>query len=95
VSDVSLTLLQIWNIEVFLESTNVALACNKTKTFLLPETDNTRHSKIAIDWLLLAKEGKTILHGRKGKERQLSELPDIRVDGLCDDTRTVYGFIGC
>ena len=94
-SDVSLTLLQIGNVEVFLKSMNIALACNKTKTFLQPDTDKRRHSKTAIAWLLLAKEGKMILHGRNGKERQLPERPDICVDGLCEVTRTVYVFVGC
>jgi G:T-mismatch repair DNA endonuclease (very short patch repair protein) len=41
------------------------------------------------------KEGKRILHGRNGKERQLPELPDLRVEGLCEVTRTVYEFNGC
>jgi len=34
------------------------------------------------------KEGKKILHGRKGKERQLPELLDMHVVGLCEDTCT-------
>jgi G:T-mismatch repair DNA endonuclease (very short patch repair protein) len=41
------------------------------------------------------KEDKRILHGRNGKEHQLPELPDIHVDDLCEETRTVYEFNGC
>lgn len=41
------------------------------------------------------KEGKRIPHRRNGKERQLPELPDISVDGLCEETRTLYEFNGC
>lgn len=37
--------------------------------------DNRKHSKKAIDWLLL-EEGKRILHGRNGKERH---CPNCRV----------------
>jgi len=40
------------------------------------------------------KEGIKILHGRNGKERGLPELLGIRVDGLCEETRTVDGFNG-
>jgi G:T-mismatch repair DNA endonuclease (very short patch repair protein)/uncharacterized Zn-finger protein len=60
-------------------------------------TDNRRQSKKAIAWLMLEekKGGKRILHGRNGKERQLPELPDIRVDGLCEETRIVYEFNSC
>jgi hypothetical protein len=60
-------------------------------------TDNRRMSKKAMAWLKLEerKEGKRILHGSNGKERELPELPVIRVDGLCEETRTVYEFMGC
>jgi hypothetical protein len=40
------------------------------------------------------KEGKRILHGRNGKERRLPELPNIHVDGFCEETRTVNEFNG-
>jgi len=38
--------------------------------------------------------GKRIPHGRNGKERRLPELQNIRVDGLCEETRTVFEFNG-
>jgi G:T-mismatch repair DNA endonuclease (very short patch repair protein) len=52
---------------------------------------------MALAWLMLEekKEGTRILHGRNGKECQLPEQPDIHVDGLCEETRTVYEFNGC
>jgi hypothetical protein len=34
------------------------------------------------------------MHGRNGKEPHLPEVPDTRVDGLCEETRTVYEFNG-
>jgi G:T-mismatch repair DNA endonuclease (very short patch repair protein) len=40
-------------------------------------------------------QGKRIMLGRNGKEHHLPELPDIRVDGFCEETRTVYEFNGC
>jgi G:T-mismatch repair DNA endonuclease (very short patch repair protein) len=87
----------------------IASACNKVfrKKFLQPDriglipvggyTDNRSQSKKAIAWLLLEekKEGKGILHGWNGKERRFPELPNIHVDGLCEETRTVYEFNGC
>jgi len=94
---------------VFLESMTIASACNKVfrKTFLLPDRigtipiggyiDSRKQSRKTIAWLLLEERrtGKKILHGRKGKERQLPELPNIHVDGLCEETRTVFDFNGC
>jgi len=101
--------LQIGNMEVILESVTIASACNKTfrKKFLEPErmgiipfgvyTDNRKQSKKAIAWLMLEEknEGKRILHERNFKEHQLPEQSDKRVDGLCEETRTVYEFNGC
>jgi hypothetical protein len=101
--------LQIGNVDVFLESMTIASACNKVfrKKFLLPDwigiiptggyTDNRKQSKKAIAWLMLEewKEGKRILHGRNGKECRLPEVPDIRVYGVCEETRNVYEFNGC
>jgi hypothetical protein len=40
------------------------------------------------------KEGKRIVHWRNRNERQLPELPDICVVGLCEKSRTVYEFSG-
>jgi len=88
---------------------NIASACNKVfrKKFLQPDRiglipvgsyiGNIRQSKKAIAWLLLQERriGKRILHGRNGKERRLPELPNISVDGLCEETRTVFEFNGC
>jgi hypothetical protein len=87
----------------------ISSSCNKTfrKKFLQPDrigvistggyTDFRKQSKKAIAWLMLVerKEGIKILHGRNGKERGLSELPGIRVDGICEETRTMYDFNGC
>jgi hypothetical protein len=39
-------------------------------------------------------EGKRILYERNVKESQLPELSDKRVEGLCEETRTVYEFSG-
>ena len=52
------------------------------KTGIIPVggyTDNRKQSKKATAWLMLEgrKEGLGILQGRKGKERQLPELPDM------------------
>ena len=101
--------LQIANVEVFLKSVTIASACNKLfrKKFFLHDrigiipiggyTDNRKQSGKAIAWLLLEERrtGKKFLHGRNGKERQLPELPNIRVDGFSEATRAVYEFNGC
>jgi G:T-mismatch repair DNA endonuclease (very short patch repair protein) len=87
----------------------IASACNKVfrKKCLQPDriglipvggyTDNRKQSKKAIAWVFKEekKRGKRILHGRNGKERQLPELPGVRVDGLCEETHTVFEFNLC
>jgi hypothetical protein len=89
--------------EVFLENITIASAFKKSfrKKFLQPYrigcyTDNRKQSKKAIACLMIEekKKGKRILHGRKGTERQLAEMPDLRVDGLCKETRTSNEFNG-
>jgi hypothetical protein len=45
--------------------------------------------------ILEEKEEKRIMHGRNGKERQLPELPGIRVDSFCEEMLIVYEFLGC
>lgn len=44
---------------------------------------------------MLEEEGKTILWRRKGKERQLPDLPDINVVGHCKEMSTAYEYNGC
>jgi G:T-mismatch repair DNA endonuclease (very short patch repair protein) len=31
----------------------------------------------------------------RGRGYALPELPELRVDGYCEETRTVYEFVGC
>ena len=87
----------------------IASACNEVfrKKFLQSDriglipvggyTENRRQSKKAIACLLLLERrtGKGILHGINGKECRLPEQPNIRVDGFCEETRTVSEFNGC
>jgi hypothetical protein len=86
----------------------IASACNEVfgKKFFQPDriglihvgdyTGNRKQSKKTIALLLLEekKEGKRILRGRNGKARRQPALPDIRVEGLCEETRTVYELNG-
>ena len=100
----------IGNIEVFLESLSIASACNKMfrKNFLKPDTigiippvrytDGRMQSRKAMMWLVYEQnsEGnRRIRHGRNGKEYRLPELPNYSVDGFCEETGTVYEFMGC
>ena len=41
------------------------------------------------------RRGLKILHGRNGREYRQPELPHFSVDGFCQETRTVYEFLGC
>jgi hypothetical protein len=87
--------LAIGNIEVFLEATSIASACNKVlrKLFLKPDTigltptggysGNVNYSKKAIMWLIDKEQsdGCKITHGRNGREYRLPEQPHQSVDG--------------
>ena len=97
------------NIEVFLESVSIASACNKVfrRNFLKPDTigiiprcgytDGRMQSKKALMWLVHEQntQGLRIRHGRNGKEYRLAELRNYSVDGFCEETKTVYEFMGC
>ncbi|GFG33651.1 hypothetical protein Cfor_01531 [Coptotermes formosanus] len=83
--------LEIGNMEMFVEAVTIASACNKVfrKRFLKPNTIG-----------LIPSGGQqtdacSIRHGRNGREYRLPELPHLKVDGYCEETRTVYEFNGC
>jgi len=89
--------MEIGNIEVFLESLTIALACNKVlrKIFLKPETivliptggysANNKYSKKTPMRLLQMEQtdGCQIQHARNGSEYRIPELPHYSVDGYC------------
>ncbi len=100
--------MQIGNIGVFLETITIASAENKVlrKQFLKPNTigliptggysGNVNYSK-ALMWLVYREqtEGCRVRYERNGREYRLPELPHLRVDGFCAETRMVYEFCGC
>jgi hypothetical protein len=99
--------LHIGHVDDFLKTVTIASACKKTlrNKFMQPDrigitqvgdyTYNRKQCRKAIAWLMLEKTGKRNIRGRNGKERQRPKVPGIRVDGLCEETRTVYEFNGC
>jgi len=101
-------ILQIGNIEVFLQSLTIASACNKVlrRKFLKPDTVgqipkkgytcNNKYSKKAIMWLLHMEQtdGVAIKHARNGREYRLSELLHFSVDGYCAETKQFTSFSG-
>ena len=106
--DVSQTLSTDWKCGRFSRKYKIVSTRNKAfrKNFLHPErigtipeggyTDNRKESKKNIALLMLEgkKEGKKVQHGRNGKESQLPDSSDIRVDDLCEETPTVYELNG-
>ena len=102
-------IIQIGNIDVFLESVTIASACNKvmrkrflkTNTIRLNPSDgypgNVNYSNKAITWLEYREQtdGCTIRQGRNGHDYGPPELPRLSVDGLCAETRNVYEFFRC
>jgi G:T-mismatch repair DNA endonuclease (very short patch repair protein) len=101
--------MEIGNIDVFLEAITIASAYNKVlrKKFLKPSTIgliptggyscNKNYSKKALMWLLHMQQvdNRHIMHARNGREYTLPELTHFSVDGYCEETRTVYQFLGC
>ena len=91
--------LHVGKMEVCLKSMTIASACNKAfrekflqtnRICLIPIGDymyNRKQSKWSIAWLTIEerKENEKIPRGRKGKERQLPELTDIRAGVLCKE----------
>jgi hypothetical protein len=97
------------NIDFFLESVILAPASNKLlrKRFLKPNTiglippggysGNINYSIKSKMWLVYREQtdGYTILHATNGREYKPPERLNLIVDGFCDETRTVYKFVGC
>jgi len=89
--------MQIGKLDVFLESINIASACNMVlrKRFLQPDTIgliptggytcNKNYSKKAVIWLLHMEEtdGVKVMHGRTGREYKVTELPQFSLHGYC------------
>ena len=98
-----------WEHRSVLESVTIASACNKVfrKRFLKPDTifliptggyiGNVNYRKIALMSLVYRekKNGCKMLHGRKGYEYRLPELPYVSVDSFCPEKNTLYKFCGC
>jgi hypothetical protein len=101
--------LEIGQVEVFLESVTIAIACNKAfrRRSIKPDTigliptegftGNVNYSKKAIMWLIYRErvDNCKIQHGMNGREFRLPELPRLSVDGYCAETKRVYEFNGC
>lgn len=102
-------LMQVGNIDPFLESYTIASACNRVfrKRFLKPDTiglipaggytEGHAFSKKALMWITYVERTQKckITHGRMGREFRLPQLPHLRVDGFSHETNTVYEFFGC
>lgn len=55
-----------------------------------------KNSKMAVQWLeyVAAKEGISIIHDANYGEYYFPDL-HLWVDGYCDETKTIYSFLGC
>jgi hypothetical protein len=98
--------MEIGNIEIILESFNIASACNNVlrKRFLKPNTIglipaggyscNNNYSKKALMWLLHMEQmdGCRIKHARIGREYKPPELAKYSVDVYCSETKIIYEF---
>jgi hypothetical protein len=86
----------------------IASACNHVfrKLFLTPDTiglipaggytNNTPQSKNAQMWLAYREQTDacSIQHGRNGREYRLPEVPHLKVDGYCAETRRCMNLTG-
>jgi G:T-mismatch repair DNA endonuclease (very short patch repair protein) len=77
------------------------------KQFLKPDTidmipaggysGNVNESKKALMWLVYGEQTYEcrIMHGRNGREYRLPQVPHLSIDGLCEETKTLYKFWSC
>jgi hypothetical protein len=103
------TFLKIGGIDVFQESITIASACNKVfrKQFLKPNSIGLvpkggyrkadKLSRKALLWMKYLEMNYPfhIRHAGNGREYRLPELPNLKVDGFCDETMQVFSFNGC
>jgi G:T-mismatch repair DNA endonuclease (very short patch repair protein) len=103
------TFLKIGNIDVFQESITIASVCNKVfrKNFLKPNSIGLipkggyrkadKQSRKALLWMRYLEMNYPIhiRHAGNGREYRLPELPNLKVDGFCEETKEVFSFNGC
>ncbi|KAK5645174.1 hypothetical protein RI129_006475 [Pyrocoelia pectoralis] len=94
------------DVDPFTESITIASACNLMfrRKFLQPDTigvipkggyrraDN--QSLVGIQWLVWEEDTRGIKIQHAGRQREL-KINGMRVDGYCEESRTVFEFYGC
>jgi len=55
-----------------------------------------RQSVEALQWLAyIGRTRKNITHASNGREVRLAEVPNVKVNGCCEETNEVFEYLGC
>jgi len=54
-----------------------------------------RQSVEALQWLAYIGRTRNISHAGNGREVRLAGVPNVKVDGYCEETNEVFQYLGC
>ena len=54
-----------------------------------------RQSIKGLQWLAYMGRTRKIIHAGNGKEMHLPGVPNVKVDGYCQETKEVFEYLGC
>jgi hypothetical protein len=99
--------LKLVKIDPFKESTTISSICSKVfrTMFLKPDTVGLipragyrmgdKQSIEGLKWLAYIGRDKNIIHAGNGREVDLAGVPNVKVDGYCEDKNEVFEYLGC
>ena len=91
----------------FRQAIRISSICNKVfrTMFLTPDSVGIiprrgyrmgdRHSVEPLQWLPYIGRTRNVSHAGNGWEVRLAGVPNVKVDGYCEQTNEVFEYIGC
>jgi hypothetical protein len=99
--------LKLVKMDPFRQAITISAICNKVfrTMFLKPDIVGIiprgyrmgdRQSVEALEWLVyIGRTRDNVIHAGNGREVHLARVPDVKVDGYCEETNEVFEYLGC
>jgi G:T-mismatch repair DNA endonuclease (very short patch repair protein) len=100
-------ILKLVKMDPFREAITISSICNKVfrTMFLKPDTVGIilragyrmgdRQSIEGLQWLAYMGRTRKMIHAGNGRETSLPGVPNVNVDGYCEETKEVFEYLGC
>jgi len=102
-----ISFLKLVKMDPFREAITISSICNKVfrNKFLKPDAVGIipragyrmgdRQSIEGLQWLAYMGRTSKIIHSGNGREMPLPGVPNVKVDGYCQETKDVFEYLGC